>query len=191
MSVFLRGLQLRLRALLRRAAVEQDLDEEIRQHLELEAQKYSDEGFEPEEARRRAALNFGSVDAAKEAHRDHRGTRLVEDAIADARFAMRTLARNPLLSAAAILTLALGIGANTAIFSVVNAVLLRLLPYPHADQLVMLSEDNPERGWVHADVAPANYLDWKERVRSFADVAAFESGGGATLGGAGEPQRIS
>ena len=190
MSTFFRGLRTRLRALVRRQAAALELDEEIRLHLELEAEQNRLRGMPPDEARRQAAIAFGGVDLAKESHRDALGIRWIEDSIADARFALRTLTRNPVLSGAAILTLALGIGANTAIFSVVNAVILRPLPFPHADRLVMLSEDNPEKGWHRETAAPANYVDWKERVHAFADVAAYEPGGGATLTGVGEPQRI-
>jgi putative ABC transport system permease protein len=191
MSALLRGLRIRLRALLRPQVARRELDEEMRLHLELETEANRRRGMNPVEARRQAAVTFGGLDVAKEAHRDALGVRWIEDTITDARFALRTLAKNPVLSGAAMLTIALGIGANTAIFSVVNAVILRPLPFPHADQLVMLSEDNPEKGWRRQTAAPANYLDWKERVHAFADVAAYEPGGGATMTGEGEPQRIS
>ena len=185
-----RGVALRLRALFRRSATERDLDDEIRLHLDLETERLRALGIPPAEARRRALLAFGGVEQMKEAHRDGRGVRWIEDAIADTRFALRTLRRNPVLSAAAIITLALGIGANTAIFSAVNAVILRPLPFSHPDRLVMLSEDNPEKGWHRETAAPANYLDWKERVRAFEDVAAYTPGGGATLAIRGMPQRV-
>jgi predicted permease len=185
-----KGLLLRWRALFGRADAERDLDQEIRLHLELETEKNVRQGFPADEARRRARLAFGGIDAVKEAHRDGRGWRWLEDALADARFALRTLRRNPVLSATAIITLALGIGANTAIFSTVNAVMLRPLPFPQSDRLVMISEDNPEKGWRREVAAPANYLDWKERVRAFEDVAAYTPGGGSTLTGQGNPQRV-
>jgi len=185
-----RGVALRLRALFRRSATERELDDEIRLHLDLETERLRAQGVSPAEARRRALLAFGGVEQVKEAHRDGRGVRWIEDAIADTRFALRTLRRNPVLSAAAIITLALGIGANTAIFSAVNAVILRPLPFPHPERLVMLSEDNPEKGWHRETAAPANYLDWKERVRAFEDVAAYTPGGGATLAIRGTPQRV-
>ena len=187
---FGRGVLLRWRALFRRAAIEQELDDEIRHHLELEAEKNRERGLAPDAARRAALVRFGGVEVVKEAHRDGRGVRWMQDGIADARFALRTLRRNPALSGAAILTLALGIGANTAIFSAVNAVILRSLPFPHAERLVMLSEDNPEKGWRRQVAAPANYLDWKERVRAFEDVAAYAPGGGTTLSGLDTPRRV-
>jgi putative ABC transport system permease protein len=186
----LRGLGRRLRGLLRRDATERELDEEIRFHLELETEHNIRLGMTPEDARRRALVAFGGIEPTKEAHRDGRGGRWLEEFAADARFALRTLRRNPVLTLAATLTLALGIGANTAIFSVVNAVILRPLPFPHAERLVMLSENNAEKGWRRNVVAPANYLDWKERVRAFEDAAAYTPGGGSTLTGLGNPRRV-
>lgn len=186
----LRGLLLRGRALFHRADAEREMEEEMRLHLEMETEKHRREGLSPEEARRQARLAFGAMEAVREAHRDGRGWRWLEDAVADARFALRTLRRNPVLSATAIITLALGIGANTAIFSAVNAVILRPLPFPHSDQLAMLSEDNPEKDWHRQVAAPANYFDWRERVKAFQDVAAYTPGGGSTLDLDGHPQRV-
>jgi putative ABC transport system permease protein len=186
----IRRLVKRLRALLWRGAVERELDEELRFHLELETTKNVEAGMSPADARRKALVDFGGIEQTKEVHRDVRGGRWIEEALADARYALRTLRRNPALAGAAILTLALGIGANTAIFSAVNAVILRPLPFPHPERLVMLSEDNAEKGWVRNVVAPANYLDWKERVKSFAEVAAYTGGGGATISNQGVPQRV-
>jgi hypothetical protein len=176
-----KGLRVRWRARFRRADAGRDVDGEIRLHLELETEKHLHQGLPANEARRRARLGFGGIEVVKDAHRDGRGWRWLEDALADARFAVRTLRRNPVLSATAIITLALGIGANTAIFSAVNAVILRPLPYPQSNRLVMISENNPEKGWRREVAAPANYLDWKERVEAFEDVAAYTPGGGSTL----------
>jgi predicted permease len=112
--------------------------------------------------------------------------------MADARHALRVLRRGPVVAAAAVLTLALGIGASTAIFSVVNAVILRPLPFPHADRLMMLSEDNAEKNWHQNVVAPANYLDWRERVTAFEDAAGYvNSSGQATLTGDGPPRLLT
>jgi putative ABC transport system permease protein len=182
---------LRLRALFRRAATEQELEEEIRLHLDLESEKNLREGMTPDQARRQALVAFGGVEAVKEAHRDRRGVRWIEDALADARYALRTFRRNPVLAGAAIFTLALGMGGNIAIFSVVNAVLLRPLPFPASDRLMTLSEDNAEKNWHQNVVAPANYLDWKERVAAFQDVAAYTEGAGRlTLNDVGEPRLL-
>jgi putative ABC transport system permease protein len=185
-----RRLALAWRALFHREETERDLDEEIRLHLELETERLMQDGVPPEEARRRARVAFGGIEVVKEAHRDGRGVRWLQDAVADARFALRAYRRNPILTATAIITLMLGIGANTAIFSAVNAVILRPLPFPNPDRLVMISEDNPEKEWQRQVAAPANYLDWKERVNAFQDVAAYTPGGGSTLDAGGHPMRV-
>jgi putative ABC transport system permease protein len=180
-----------LRAAFRPGRLERDLEEEIRLHLELETEQNLKAGLSPEEARRRALIAFGGVQATREAHRDARPLSWLEDALADARHALRGLRRSPVLGAAAVITLALGLGANTAIFSAVNAVILRPLPFPDADRLVSLGEDNPEYGWRHAQVAPANLLDWREQVPAFADVAAsVDFALTATLTGEGDPRLL-
>jgi putative ABC transport system permease protein len=186
----IKGVIVRLRALLRPRATDHDLDEEIRFHIELETEKNVRLGFTPQEARRRALVSFGGVQRTREAHRDVRGARWVGEAVGDARYALRTLVKSPALAIAAILTLALGIGANTAIFSAVNAVILRPLPFTDPGRLVMLWEENPDKGWHEGAVAPANALDWREQVAAFEDVAMYNgSNGRVTLAGsgAGEP----
>jgi len=169
----LKVLRRRLRALFRRADVERDLDDELRFHLEHETEKYVRMGFSPSDARRQALLVFGGVDQTKEEHRDGRGVRWLTDAVSDARFAVRTLVRSPALAGAAVVTLALGIGATAAIFSTVNAVVLRPLPFPRSDRLVMLWEKNPDRGWYKQSAAPANMFDWRDQVTSFAKVGGY------------------
>jgi putative ABC transport system permease protein len=184
----LKSLGLRLRALVARGAVDQDLDDEIRFHLDQETERNLRAGFPLDEARRRARVAFGNLQTAREAHRDAFGVRWAHDVAADARFALRTLRRTPVLATAAIVTIALGIGANTAIFSAVNGVILRPLPFPHAGQLVMLWESNPEYHWYQQDAAPANVLDWKEQVAAFSDVAMYDDGtGSVTYLGRGGP----
>ncbi|HEX4633921.1 MAG TPA: ABC transporter permease [Gemmatimonadales bacterium] len=185
MSLFT-GVRARLRALLRFSATEQELDSEIRFHIEQQTEENLRTGMASEEAARRARIAFGGTESVREEHRDARGTRWLEDAVADARYGFRSLLRNPALAATAIITLALGIGANAAIFSAVNGVILRPLPFAGPDRLVKLSEDNPEKHWVREMAAPANYLDWAEQVRAFAGVAAYTPGGHTTLSGAGE-----
>jgi len=183
---------LRLRAALRRRAADRELDEEIRFHLEREQEKNVTAGMTDADAWRRAYVSFGGVQQVREAHRDVRGLPWMADAGGDARVAVRALARHPALAGAAVITLALGIGANTAIFSAVDAAMLRPLPFPAPDRLVMLGENNPEMNWHMESVAGANYLDWKEQVRAFQDIAAYTSGTGhATLTGAGDPQLLT
>src|SRR6516225_8207345 len=107
----------------------------------------------------------------------------------DLRYALRMLVKQPGFTAIAVLTFALGIGANAAIFSVVNAVLLRPLPYPDPDRVVALWESRPSDGDAHSRVAPANFLDWRQRTRVFQGLAAFGSAG-FNLTGSGEPEQI-
>jgi predicted permease len=186
----IKGFVARLRALLRRGAAERELDEELRFHLDMETAKNVRAGMEPTSARRRALRDFGGIEVTKEAHRDVRGRGpWIEELAADSRYALRTLRRAPVLALAATLTLALGIGANTTIFSAVNAVILQPLPFAHPDRLVMLWEENPEKGWHQQICAPANVFDWKEQVRGFQDIAQYFPGNGiSTLTGEGAPQ---
>jgi hypothetical protein len=113
----LNRLMRRLRVLLHGSVVERELDEEIRLHLELETEKYLRAGMSPDEARRRARLAFGNVEMTKETYREGWGFVWLRDVIADTRYALRTLRRNPVLAGAAIVTIAVGIGANAAISS--------------------------------------------------------------------------
>ena len=186
----IKGLRARLRALLRRNIAERDLDEEVRFHIAMETEKNVRSGMPPSEARRRALRDFGGIEVTKEAHRDVRG-RWLEELVGDTRYAFRTLRHSPVLATAAILTLALGIGANTTIFSAVNAVILQPLPFASPGRLVMLWEENPEKGWHEQVCAPANVFDWKDQVRGFQDVAQFFGGAGiSTLTGEGSPQTL-
>ena len=127
---------LRLRFLFRKQTVEEEMEEEIRFHIEMEIRKNLSEGMSPGEARRQAHLTFGGIERTKEGVRDRRGTRPLEDLIDDARYASRQLRKTPLFTLVAILTLAIGIGANTSIFSLVNGALLRNRPFRDADELV-------------------------------------------------------
>ncbi|MFN8093184.1 MAG: permease prefix domain 1-containing protein [Vicinamibacteria bacterium] len=149
---FVQSVRFRLRALFRRARVEEELDEELRDHLEREAQALVERGVAPEEARRAARLALGGVESQKEACREARGVRLVEETASDVRYALRGIARHPSLAAVVVVSLALGIGANTAIFSVLDAVLLARLPVRDPDRLVLLDLD------CQADWLPA-YVD--------------------------------
>jgi hypothetical protein len=115
----------------------------------------------------------------------------IEHVVRDVRFALRMFARAPVVTAAALATIALGIGANAAIFSAVNAVVLRPLPFPHPERLWAVTEENARMGWHHAMVSTANYLDWRDGVHAFENVAAYDySASSETLSGMGESRRV-
>src|SRR5947208_656760 len=130
----------RLRALFSRDSVEHELDAELRFHIEREAEKYERQGMSHEAALRRARLEFGGVEQVKEASRDMRGIARLESIVRDLRYAMRSLKSRPAFTLTVIATLALGIGANTAIFTLVDALVLRPIPVPHPEQLVIVSD---------------------------------------------------
>lgn len=161
------------RALWRKDEMERELDEEVRYHLEREIELNLRDGMSPEEARAAALRAFGGVERAKEECREARGVRLIEDLWQDLRYGLRMLFKNPSFSLIAVSTLGVGIGASTAIFSVVNAVILRSLPYEEPEQLVMMWESNPAQGRDSAPPSPGNILDWRERGQVFAGVATW------------------
>src|SRR6266403_2009223 len=131
-------LSLRLRSLFRRKNVEAELDDELRFHLENQVSKLVQSGLAPAEAQRRARLEFGGMEQLKEEHRDARGVNFIETLFLDIRYGLRILGRTPVITSVAILSLALGIGANTAIFTMMDAVMLRLLPVRNPQELVQL-----------------------------------------------------
>ena len=157
-----------------RARLEREIEDEFQFHIEQEADELVRQGVSPAEAHRQAVLRFGGVERHREAARDTRRPRWLEDLGRDLRFSARTLGRNPGFTAVAVLAIGMGVGASTAIFSVVNQVILRPLPFADPDRLVMIWEKNPDKGWEQETAAPANFLDLRDQVAAFEDVAAYE-----------------
>lgn len=183
-------LSTRLRALFGREAVLGDIDEELRLHLEMEVEANVGRGMPPEEARRAAFRRFGNFDSVRQRAWEVRGGGVLETFAQDVRYAVRMLVKHPGFTAVAALTLALGVGANTAIFSAVESILLRPLPYGHADRVVVLWEDNRMGDRPHNVLSPANFSAWQEQARSFDQMAAFMDQR-YNLTGVGDPEEIA
>src|SRR5687768_3592908 len=155
----------RIRAVFGRRTLEDGLDEEIRFHLEQQIDKNLRAGMAPGEARRQALIRFGGVERTRERTRDVIRPALLQDGVRDLRHAARMLRRAPGFTAAALATLAVGIGATSAIFSVVRTVMLEPLPYHEPERIVTIWETN-RGGTARNVIAPANYVAWRERARS-------------------------
>lgn len=175
--------------LVHRERVERDLDEELRATLDLLADEHVRAGMSPEAARRAATLQLGHVEPLKERVRDVRSGSAIEALIQDVRYALRLLRRSPGFTAVALLTLAIGIGANTTMFSIVNGVLLRPLPYADADRLVRLYLANAEQGVADGRVSPPDFDIWQARANSVSAMAAYQEFP-VILGGRGEPVEV-
>ncbi|MGH7551570.1 MAG: ADOP family duplicated permease [Longimicrobiales bacterium] len=185
-----RGLKSRLRTLVRRGAVERELDDEVRLHVELETEAGVARGLSPDAARRAALSGFGGVDRYKEEARDARGWNMIDEFRRDGRLALRLLRRSPQFTLAAVLTLALGIGANTAIFSVVDGVLLRASPFAEPERLVMIWETDRDSETSHEPASWPDVVDMRERSRTMSAIGSVIAQSG-TLTGAGEPERLA
>jgi len=179
----------RIRSIGRRHALESSLDEEIRFHIDQQTEKNRRAGMSPDEARRQALLKFGGLERVKESARDEIRPALLEDTVRDIRHAVRVLRRAPGFTTAALVTLALGIGATSGIFSVVRTVMLEPLPYPEPDRLVAVWETN--RGGTSRNViAPANFVAWRERTRTLEHLGMVGPVGVAMVIN-GQPDQIS
>jgi len=182
-------LRIRLRALVRRRRAESDLDDEIRFHLDRAVEKHVRAGLSPDEARRRAQLEFGGVSQVRDDVRHAWGVEVLREALIDLRYGARLLARTPTFTLASVLTMAIGIGATTAIFSVVDATLLRPLPYPDPDELVTVLDDLPGVGAEDVGLSQPEWLDLAQSgVFSAVSPALFDE---QNLTGATRPARIN
>jgi putative ABC transport system permease protein len=178
---------LRLRSLFCRAQADQELDDELRDHLEQATEQYVAKGMAPGEAQRRARLDLGGIEQTKEHCRDTRRVNRIQDLMQDLHFGLRLLRKNPGFTSIAVLTLALAIGANTAIFSAVYAVLIKPLPFKNADRMVFILKKNAPRGWSRNPIAPAEILAWRNQTEAFEDFAAYTESS-CVLTGAGEAE---
>ena len=180
----------RWRALTHQDELDQELDEELRFHLDRQIEQNIKNGMTPAEARFAALKEFSRVDQSKEECRDARGVGIVENLLRDATYSLRILVKNYAFTIVVVLTLALGIGANTAIFSFANGILLRPLPYPQSDRLAVLDETALKRGVDSMGVSFPNFLDWREQNKVFEDIGVYFGASRFALSGAGEPVEI-
>src|SRR5262245_33871581 len=189
----IRQLCRRLLSLMRRGRLEREMEEEMRFHLEMQIEQNLASDMAAEEARYAARRQFGNQTWLKEVSREMWSLNSIETLIQDLRYGARMLWKNPGFTVVAILTLALGIGANTAIFSVVNGVLLRPLPYHEPERLVMVWADRPimqaQTGLPDFPVTVADFLDWRDQNQVFEQMAAME-GWRMNLPDGGEPESV-
>src|SRR5438876_1152623 len=172
-------IQRRIEGLFQKRMLDSDMAEEMRGHIEMRTRENIEAGMSADEARYAAMRQFGWVDNIQETCREQRGVTWLEHFIQDLRYGARMLRKNPGFTAVAVLTLALGIGANTAIFSIINGVLLKPLPYPEPDRLVTLWERSPQRGIEQERVSGPNYLDWRVQNTALADLSVSPGWEGA------------
>src|SRR5262245_26989584 len=183
MWTWLNWMAARIRALFRAGDDDRDFGLELESHLSMLTEDKMRSGMTAEEARRKARLELGGLAQLQQAHRDIRLFPFVDTLLQDLRFGVRMLRKNPGFTLAAVLTLSLGIGANTAIFSVVNGVLLSALPYSQPERLAMI--------WPASDglASYPTYADWRDRNQTFQGIAAMNAES-FTLTGRGEPEKI-
>ena len=186
----LRGLGRRLRALVRRNTAERELNDELEFHMQMETASLMERGYSQNDARREAHRTFGAVDRFGEEARDARGFRWFDEVRQDVRVALRLGRRNPQFTAAAVLTLGIGIGASTAIFSVIDAVLLGASPFAEPDRLVMIWETDRASETSHEPASWPDIVDMQQRSQTLSSVGGI-IGLDGTLTGAGSPERVS
>jgi predicted permease len=171
----------------RKTQQQAELNEELHSHLQMATRDRLERGESAQNAQQAARREFGNVALIEQVTRDQWGTRWLEELLQDLRYAARMLRKNPGFTLIAVLTLALGIGANTALFSVVNGVLLNPLPYPHPEQLVTLHESKPN--FDRGSISYPNFRDWQKNNRTFASMA-IARGYGYSLTGLGDAEQV-
>src|SRR5271170_3194133 len=183
----------RIVALFRRKQLDGDLAEEMATHLGLAIEENLNSGMSPEQARRRALIHFGGTQQAKENHRDSRSLPMIETLIHDLRYTLRTLRKDRGFAVIAILILALGIGANIVVFSVVNTLLLRPLPFAHSEQLVWFTGNHGQGGLSGQTYNVGSFEEYQRHAQSFEEVTCYQAFWGSTaynMTGHGDPQHV-
>ena len=186
------GLQ-RVRSFFRKDAMDRELDEEMASHIEMAVEENLKKGMGEEEARRQALVRFGGEQQAKETHREARGLPWVDMVLQDLRYTFRSLRRDRGFAFIAIVILSLGIGANIAVFSVVNTLLLRPLPFPHAEQLVWFAGNHGRGGLSGVTYNVSSYEEYAKHARSFQEVTCYQAFWGSTeynMTGHGDPKHV-
>ncbi|HYI97536.1 MAG TPA: ABC transporter permease [Bryobacteraceae bacterium] len=179
-----------MRGLFARTRMNRELDDEVRFHLDMQIEDNLSAGMNPSEARYAALRSFGAIEPMKESYRERSAFAFLETVAQDLRYAVRNLRRNPSFALTSVATLALAIGANTAMFSVLNAVLFRPLPYRSPEQLAMLWTETPDQRVREGRSAYLSVEQWRNQSETFADIAFFD-GVSATLMSADKAEQIS
>jgi len=187
---WLTDLWFRALALVRGSRLDEELQEEIAFHLEMETEKNLAAGIEPEEARRLARRHLGGAERVRLHTRDAWGVRWAQELLLDLRYGLRSLAKTPGVTGASLTILAVALAAATALFSLVDGILLRPLPYPAPERLVAVWETHPERSEKNV-VSTASFVDWTERERVFEDLGAYYQEVGIGLTGEGDPLQVT
>lgn len=185
------AMRARWSALVHRSAMREELEEELRNHLQHRADDLERSGMSRAKAERQARLEFGGFEHYLEESHEAQGWHWAETLLRDVRFGLQILKKSPSFTAAAVITLALGIGANTALFTLVRGILLRPLPVRAANRLVVIWDSNPGAGLSRVGPSGQDYLDWREqKIHAFEDLFLFEHGTG-TVTGNGEPEQVA
>ncbi len=186
----LRSLHNLRKNLFNRTRMDGDLDDELRAHLDLMTEEKRAAGLDPVKARRASFIEMGGVEQVKEEIRSERAGHLTVEFLQDLRYGMRMLSRNPLFTATAVLALTLGIGANTAVFSVAYGILLRPLPYPDANRVAVVFMSYLHRDFARGTMCLRDYLTWKENDRVFEDPSIFRTTTVDLGGSEGNPEQV-